>query len=146
MHCSLYLLIVKKHDKSKLVFDHWKKDWKDISWVQYDWKTFYDSSNGEPIVPNTPEPRGKSVQLNLFCDAAHASCLLMRRSTTGFIFFLNRAPIMWYSKRHNTLETSAFGSKVLATKIAIEMNETIRYKLRMMEVPIDGPINCFRDN
>ena len=50
---------------------------------------------------------------------------------------------MWHSKRQNTLETSTFGSKFVATKIAVEMNETIRYKLRMMGVPIDGPTNCF---
>ena len=93
-----------------------------------------------------PEPRGKSVQINMFCDASHASCLQSRRSTTGIIFFLNGAPITWYSKRQNTIESSAFGSEFVALKIATEMNEGIRYKLRMMGVPIDGPTNCFCDN
>ena len=31
----------------------------------------------------------------------------------------------------------------MALKIATDMNEVIRYKLRMMGVPIDGPTNCF---
>ena len=34
----------------------------------------------------------------------------------------------------------------MALKISTEMNEGIRYKLRMMGVPIDGPTNCFCDN
>ena len=34
----------------------------------------------------------------------------------------------------------------MATRIAVEMNDSIRYKLRMMGVPIDGPTNSFCDN
>ena len=93
-----------------------------------------------------PEPRGKPVQINMFCDASHASCLASRRSTTGIVIFLNGAPVTWYSKRQNTVESSAFGSEFVALKIATEMNEGLRYKLRMMGVPIEGPINYFCDN
>jgi hypothetical protein len=82
----------------------------------------------------------------MFCDAAHGSCHLTRRSTTGIIFFLNTAPISWYSKRQNTIETSTFGSEYVALKIAVEMNEAIRYKLRMLGVEIGGPTNAFCDN
>ena len=148
-HLHALLLIFaycKKHDKSKLVFDHHKKNWDSVNWVEYDWKCFYEGIIGEALPSNKPKARGKSVQLNLFCDAAHATCLLTRRSTTGFIFFLNGAPIMWYSKRHNTLETSTFGSEFVAARIAIEMNDAIRYKLRMMGIALDGPTNCFCDN
>ena len=31
-------------------------------------------------------------------------------------------------------------------KIATEMNDSLRYKLRMFGVPIDGPTNAFCDN
>lgn len=34
----------------------------------------------------------------------------------------------------------------MALKIAIEINDGLRYKLRMMEIPIDGPTNGFCDN
>ena len=93
-----------------------------------------------------PEARGKMVSINMFCDAAHATCLDTRRSTTGVIFYLNNAPVIWYSKRQNTIESSTFGSEFVALKIAAEINEALRYKLRMMGVPIDGPTNCFCDN
>ena len=53
---------------------------------------------------------------------------------------------MWYSKRQSTVETSTFGSEIVATKTAIEMVEGLRYKLRMLGVPIDGPCRLFCDN
>jgi hypothetical protein len=59
----------------------------------------------------------------MFCDAAHATCLSTRRSTTGIIIFINGSPISWYSKRQNTIETSTFGSEFVALKIALEMME-----------------------
>ena len=39
-----------------------------------------------------------------------------------------------------------FGSEFVALKIAVEMVEGLRYKLRMMGIRLDGPANCFCDN
>ena len=95
---------------------------------------------------NAPEPRGKSVVMSSFVDADHAGCRVTRRSHTGVIIFLNRAPVVWFSKRQNTVEASTFGSEFIAAKIAVELIEGLRYKLRMMGVPLDGPANVFCDN
>ena len=46
----------------------------------------------------------------------------------------------------STVESSTFRSEFVAMRIAIEMIEGLRYKLRMMRVPIEGPCNVFRDN
>jgi hypothetical protein len=54
--------------------------------------------------------------------------------------------IDWYSKRQNTVESSSFGSEFIALRIATEKLEALRYKLRMMGIPIDGPANVFCDN
>ena len=136
----------KKHIGSRIVFDPVMKDFDDIVWTQHNWKEFYPDVNQEPLPPNMPAPRGKPVQINIFCDAAHATCHATRRSTTGIVIFLNGAPITWYSKRQNTIESSVFGSEFVALKIAIEKNEALRYKLRMMGIPIEGPSNAFCDN
>ena len=54
---------------------------------------------------------------------------------------------MWYLKRHHTSESSTFGSEFVAMRVAIErMIEGLRYKLRMMGIPIDGLTNVFCDN
>jgi hypothetical protein len=136
----------KKHIESKLVFDPLMKDFSDIMWPENDWKQFYPEADEEVLPGNMPEPRGNSVQINMFCDAAHATCLSTRRSTTGIIIFINGSPVSWYSKRQNTIETSTFGSEFVALRIALEMNDALRYKLRMMGIPINGPSNCFCDN
>jgi hypothetical protein len=82
-----------------------------------------------------PKPPGLPVQLNMmFCDASRANELITRCSTTGIILFLNGTPIKWYSKRQNTIESSFFGSEFVALKIATEMNDAMRYKLRMLGV------------
>ncbi len=44
------------------------------------------------------------------------------------------------------METSTFGSEFVALKIAVELIEGLRYKLRMMGVPLDGPTSVFCDN
>jgi hypothetical protein len=99
------------------------------------------------IVPHdAPEALGESVQINMFCDASHATDLITRRSTTGIIFFLNGTPINWYSRRQNTIESSTFGLEFVALKIAAEMNDALRYKLCMFGIPINGPTNSFCDN
>jgi hypothetical protein len=60
--------------------------------------------------------------------------------------YLNCTPIIWYSKAQSTVESSAFGSKFIAMCIMVEMLESLRYKLRMMGIPIDGQSNTFCDN
>jgi hypothetical protein len=140
------LAYCKKHIESKIVFDPAEKDFDDVDWAETDWKLFYPDIEGEILPPNRPPPLGNSIQINMFCDAAHATCHATRRSTTGIMIFLNGAPIQWYSKRQNTIESSVFGSEFVALKIASELNEALRYKLRMMGIPIVDPTNTFCDN
>jgi hypothetical protein len=108
-------------------------------------RDFYPDAK-ESLPPNAPEPRGEPVQINLFVDADHAGNQVTRRSHTGIILFLNMAPIYWYSKRQNTVESSTFSSEFVALKTAVELIISMRYKLRMLGVPIDGPARIFCDN
>ena len=96
--------------------------------------------------PDMPEPRGKAVQITMFVDASHAANLITRQSRTGVLIFVNRAPIIWYSKKQNSIETSSFGSEFMALKTGVEMLEALRYKLRMMGVPLDGYAHVKVDN
>jgi hypothetical protein len=136
---------LKRHLTYKLVMDSTPVTWDEKKFPKHNWDDFYPDA-AEQLPPNMPEPRGKSVQINCFVDADHAGDVVSRRSHTGIILYVNRAPIIWYSKRQNTVETSTFGSEFIAMKIATEMIEGLRYKLRMFGVPIDGPANVFGDN
>ncbi len=84
--------------------------------------------------------------MTCFVDADHAGCQLTRRSHTGVILCISCAPIIWYSMRQNTLESSTFGSEFIAMKIAVELIEGLWYKLRMMGVPVEDPCYVFCDN
>jgi hypothetical protein len=135
---------LKVHGQSKVVFDDTFNSWKD-KFTQCDWQDFYPDAM-EPIPGNMPEPRSKEVQLNAFVDADHAGDQVTRRLRTGVLIFVNKAPVIWFSKRQNTVETSTFGSEFVAMKIATELLIGLRYKLRMMGLPLDGPANVFGDN
>jgi hypothetical protein len=113
--------------------------------VQCDWYDIYPDAK-ENIPPDMPPPRGKPVSVHCFTDADHAKDRVNRRSQTGVLIFVNQAPIIWFSKRQNTVETSTFGSEFVAMKIAVELIEPLRYKLRMFGVPIEGPADVFCDN
>jgi hypothetical protein len=109
------------------------------------WSDFYGDEQ-EAIPPNAPVPLGESVQMTVFVDADHAGNLLTRRSRTGVLVYLNRSPILWYTKQQSMVETSLFGSEFCALKTAVEMIKGLRYKLRMMGVEIDGPTQVRVDN
>jgi hypothetical protein len=53
----------------------------------------------EELPPNSPKPLGKGFIMRAFVVADHAGDKLTRRSRTGYIVFLNMAPITWYSKK-----------------------------------------------
>ena len=128
-----------------MVFDDTRPSFDLARFQKCDWSEYYPGAQ-EVIPPNMPEPRGKEVTMSCYVDADHAGCKVTRRSHTGVLIFVNRAPILWYSKRQNTVETSTFGSEFIAMKTAVEMTEGLRYKLRMMGIPLDGPTNVFCDN
>ena len=71
---------------------------------------------------------------------------MTRRSHTGILIYLNNAPIDWYSKKQNTVESSTFGSEFIAMRIACDKIEALRYKLRMFGIPIIGPADVYCDN
>jgi hypothetical protein len=93
-----------------------------------------------------PDPLGPPVTMTCFVDANHAGNLVTRRSHTGIVIFLNRAPVVWYSKRQNSVETSTFGSEFVALRIAVELIQALRYKLRMFGVPVVDATDVFCDN
>jgi hypothetical protein len=120
-------------------------DIDESSFIQADWSEFYRDAK-EAVPMNAPEPRGNRVIISCFVDADHTGNLVTRRSHTGVLIFCNKAPIIWFSKKQNTVETSTFGSEFIAARIAVELIESLRYKLRMFGVPIVGPANLFIDN
>ena len=113
--------------------------------VPYDWERLYPGAH-EELPPDMPTPKGKPVRITTFVDADHAHDTETRRSVTGILHLLNKTPIDWYSKRQNTVETSTYGSEFVAARLATEQIMDMRYCLRMLGVPMEGPAWLFGDN
>ena len=82
----------------------------------------------------------------MFVDANHAGNTKDRRSQTGILLFINKAPIQWYSKRQSTVESRTFGAEFCAMRAAVDLIEGLRYKLRMFGIPLEGSTNIYCDN
>jgi hypothetical protein len=79
-------------------------------------------------------------------DADHVSDTTSRRSRTGFLVYLNSAPIYRMSKKQMSFESSSFGSDFIAMRQCCEYARGLRYKLRMLGIPCEGPTNILGDN
>jgi hypothetical protein len=124
-----------------MVFDDNLPHFDKTRFVRCDWTEFYPGATAtEP--PNAPELR---VNL-LLCPATLMPTMQAVARRDDPLIFLNRAPILWYSKHQNTVETSTFGSEYVAAKMAVEMIEGLRYKLQMMDIPVAGTTTFFCDN
>ncbi len=100
----------------------------------------------EAIPPAMPPPLGKDIDLCMMVDSNHAGDNMTRRYRTGFIIFCNSTPVIWLSKQQATIETSVFGAEFVAMKHSIKMLRGLRYKIRMMGVPLSGPTYLYSDN
>jgi hypothetical protein len=82
----------------------------------------------------------------MFVDSDHAGDKQTRRSRTGFITFVNMAPIVWFSKKQATVKTSVFGAEFVAIKQGMKCLRGLHYKLRMMGIAISGPSYIYGGN
>ena len=140
----IYAYLKKKHN-TRMVFDPSYPMINEDNFPDHEWKNFYGEVK-EAVPPNAPKPLGREVDLRLFVDSSHADDKSNRRSRSGYFVFLNSAPIAWLSKKQATIETAVFGAEFVAMKIGMEAVRGIRYKLRMMGIPISGPTFIYGDN
>ena len=110
-------------------------------------KEFYPDAEEEiPSKEMLPKPKGKKIRITVYKDADHAHDLVTRRSVTGVLLVLNNTPVKWISQRQKTVETSTYGSELVATRVAMELILEYRNNLRMMGVEPDGPGLMLGDN
>ena len=81
-----------------------------------------------------------------FVDAKLMRHIITGRSCTGIIHLLNKAPIDWFSKRQNTVETATYGSEFVVARTAVHQIVHLRSTLRILGVPLTEPSWLFGDN
>ena len=81
---------------------------------------FYgDMAEEDP--PRMPDPLCDPVSTSTFVDSGHASNVVTRRSHTDILFFVCNGLIKAFSKRHNTVKSSTFGSELVALRISRDL-------------------------
>ena len=145
LHIFAYL---GKHHNAALVFDPTEWDVPEGHFPKQDWNfSIYGCEGLKEVLPDDmPKPLGKNMRIRVFVDSDHAGDEVTKRSRTGFIVFLNNAPIYWFSKKQTSCETSTYGSEFIAMKTACEYVRGLRYKLRMMGLRVDEPAYIYGDN
>ena len=145
LHIFAYL---KKHHNSEMVFDPTPVEFDRSLFERQDWS--FSQYGCEEMVEELPDgmpvPLGQSMTMRVYVDSDHAGDMLTRRSRTGYVVLLNGAPIYWNSKKQTSCETSTFGSEFVAMKQATEYVRGLRFKLRMMGIPVEEPAFVFGDN
>ena len=142
-HIFAYL---KQRHNSEMVFDPTLPDIDEDLFPREDWRHTPYSTATEDVPSRIPDARGFGFVISTYVDSDHAGDTVTRRSRTGFIVYLNRAPIFWFSKKQGGIETSSFGAEFIAMKQCCEYLRGLRYKLRMMGIPVEGPAYIFGDN
>ena len=137
---------LKGRHNGVMVFDPTEPEIDETKFEREDWSATPYGLCKEDYPMNAPEPLGIGFIMRAFVDSDHAGDMVTRRSRTGFMIFLNSAPIYWYSKKQGSCETSSFGSEFIAMKSCCEYIRGLRYKLRMMGIPVEFPTFVFGDN
>jgi Reverse transcriptase (RNA-dependent DNA polymerase) len=145
LHIFSYL---KAHHNAELVYDPSDPAIDVAKFERRDWTSseFGHVDGKEEIPSNMPEPRGKGFVIHAKVDADHASDTVSRRSRTGIFVWINCSLIHWWSKKQNSVESSSFGSEFTAMKQCCEYLRGLRYKLRMMGIPVYEPAYISGDN
>ena len=139
------LTYLKTFPKGRIIFDTDYIDHTSRDIQTHDWTQVYPDAE-EELPPDMPTPKGRTVRITVYVDADHAHDQVTRRSVTGILIFLNNTLIKSISKRQKTVETSTYGSELVAARIATETIMDLRYQLRMLGVPLDAPAMMIGDN
>ena len=108
------------------------------------WSEFYEDVK-EAIPMNAPEPQGKEVHISMFVDSDHAGDKVSQKLKSDFLIYVNTKLVQWFSKKQSTLETSVFGAEFVAMKKVVDALRGLRYKLRIMSIPISSPSYIYGD-
>ena len=76
----------------------------------------------------------------------HAHDQVTRKSVTGIVVMINGMVYKTVSKRQATVESSTYGSELVASRIAVDIAVEVRYLLRMLGVRVESPTLLLGDN
>jgi hypothetical protein len=98
---------------------------------------------GEPfeeLPPDMPIPKGKTVQQSAWFDANLQHDMVTGRSAMGTFHMVQNTVVGCLSKRQSTVETATYATEFIAGRTCLDEAIALRYELRMLGAPLDGPV------
>ena len=127
---------LKTRNKLQFLFDSGYPATNEKLFKKYDWFDIYRDL--EEAIPLTmPEARRHGVIVTCFLDDNHGGILKDQKSQKGVLIFINKAPIYWYITSQTMVEASTLGAELSVMNTAVEMIETLRYKLSISGIPVE---------
>ena len=80
----------------------------------------YSPPNDLPLIVNP-------IHVSCFVDSNHAGDKITHHYQYGIILYCKLAPIVWYYKRQDTVDSSTFGSGFVTLQVASEIIISLRY-------------------
>jgi hypothetical protein len=114
--------------------------------IKHDWASTVYSKVKEELPPDIPPPKGKAVRTSHYQDANLYHDLVTGQAMSGILHLVNQTPDASFCKKQQTVETATYGSEFTVARQSCEQIIDLRYTLRMMVIPIDGPACSFGDN
>ena len=82
----------------------------------FDWTYSVYGDVHEILADDMPEPLGEAVVTTTTMDANLNHCLATGKSLNGYVHFVNKRHVDWYSKKQATVERATYGSEFVAAK------------------------------
>ena len=79
-------------------------------------KFYFDAQKLLSDKAKTPNLKGKPVYITVYKDVDHDHNILTQQSVTNILLFVNNTLVKAISKRQKTVETSTYGSELIAAK------------------------------
>ena len=113
---------------SKYMHDPGKEHWQAVKWIlRYILNTVdvglvfqQDKQDGQCIIGYSKSKRPDRQSLVGYCDSDYAGDLDTRRSTTGYVFTLAKAPVSWRSILQPTIALSTTEAEYMAITEAVK--------------------------
>ena len=88
----------------------------------------------------------REITIEAYCDADWAADIDERKSTTGYIIFMNNCPIIWNSMKQKTVALSSAEAEYMAISAVCQEVKWIQQLLCELQYDINLPVNIHCDN
>jgi hypothetical protein len=111
-----------------------------------DWERTVYGEPVEELPEDMPEPKGKPVRQSAMFDANLQHDLITGRLAMGMFHMVQNMVVHFSSKRQSTVKTATYATEFIAGRTCLDEAIAIRYELRMLGAPLDGPVWMFSNN